>query len=119
MANHPLTLLETARFSEGVPELKLYISGQKKQKSLVEVDGDLKLTALKARRDAAIGQLSDDKVKTPWEKNPAASANFLAAVYRDSKYSLAGRRYMQHLGFASMLRGFYEGAKLAVEHEIK
>lgn len=118
MSNHPLTLLTESRYTEGVPLLKTHMAGTTPWLTVVDMESDIQLTGLKDRRDAAIGALPDDAIDEPWEKVATAKAAFLTAVYRDAKYSVAGRRYHQNMGFAQMLRGFYEGARISAEHQI-
>ena len=118
MSDSPQTILAEERATDGVRVLKQYLNGKIPWRTVLDYETSLKLTGLKARRDAAIAKLSDDKAGSSWPKDDAASAYFLAAIYRDAKYAAGGRRYHQYLGAGAMLRGFYEGAKTAVDNNI-
>lgn len=115
---HPLTLITVDRFTSGESELKLHISGKKPWNKVIDDETSLKCAGLKSKRDAAIAKLPDDRT-IPWDKSDVAKAYFAAAMYRDTRYAAAGRRFHQYTGFAGMLRGFYAGAKWATDHELK
>ena len=116
---HPLTLITGERFTVGESELKLHISGKKPWNKVIDDQTTLKCPELKSKRDKEIAKLSDDKAKTPWDKTDVVFANFAAAMYRDTRYAAAGRRFHQYTGFAGMLRGYYAGAKWAADHELE
>jgi len=95
-------------------QLVSFLTSGKPLSSFVEdVEEDLTFAKLKEARDAA-----DNAVDI---ENPSTrlSANYVGALYRDTKYAHAGRNFMLKQGYHNAFRELYEGGKVAVDNEIE
>lgn len=99
--------LDPAKREEAILRCKDYLRGGGLTKSIVEDQGDLACTKLKAEIE---GLLSTTK------SEDQTSLHFRLALYRSLRYSTASSYYCRSLYHANEMRRLYEGQRLLLMH---
>jgi hypothetical protein len=94
--------------------LMLYIKGQSSL-CLAEILGDASFSELSAleqeSREATKAEPTNIKLRQVWL--------FFASLKRDAQYGYRGINWLQQVGLNGLIRENYDGAKVAVDAEVK
>jgi hypothetical protein len=102
--------LSQQRASVGAQEVNEHVQGAASMPEYTSGQSSMEFPELMAARDEAITAADSGTI------SDRALATFLSAAYRDARYTAAGRRFMQYLGYGNAIRGHYEAGKQAVDN---